>query len=144
MSKGIEHPANSWAHAELFLEVLVSHLHVQNYFLIISGAFVVRDPAALHDLQPSLFYQSFDKLLIFTVQIPVKHLEDFHITISESTFRILGKLINHALQDSLNVCSILRKILSSVVLVNRLPPPGILMRVHHHVHCQRLILVCPV
>ena len=130
VAERVDRPAVLRLHSEILPQPLVSLDQLVHDGRVVRGSLVGHDPASEHDLQLTPAHQPPHVDLDRVLQLVPPHVEEDRLGHDEGHVRVLGQLVDHVGEDVLG--------LVDVVLVHRLQPPGVLVRVGDDHDGQRL------
>ena len=131
-------PTNSRSEAKLTLQELMADHHVVHHIVVMSAGFIMHRPPSVDEIKATLLDQVSDRVLHFLGLAIPPHGEELHLDLSESLVRILEKLIDSSGNDHVDLSSLdlLRR--ASEILVHRLQPAYIVVRVRAYMDVKMI------
>ena len=100
-------------------------------------------PACIHKLEATLFDELFDLLLDLLSLSLIPHREELHLDVGELAVRVIHKFLDHSTEDHVDFSDLVGLVGPSVVLVDCLEPPNVIVSVGNQVNIELLILIGP-
>ena len=134
MAERVDLPADPWLDTELAQDKVVPFHHVGEHVSVSRASLVVHRPAGVDHLQLPVRDEGANTVLHrFGLQIP-PHLEELDLDLHEATLRVREKRGHDRAEFDLNICALDIVSSSIEVLVDRLQPADIVVRVRADVH----------